>query len=276
MRQTFLTAMFTTILTLSTIGLNAQISYEHSYPVVSPRYGWFFITDLGYDNYKYVLHDYYLDRVSLYNLDHSLFMDIQIPISSDTGLRYSIGYITSALFDCDSSTIEYALLPENAIYPFKVYRTDGTELFSKDSVYGWWCYGCQEASTEIRTIVNTPSGTKLYLQYPWSDPDSVLVYSLCGSLPLIIDDRAMTASFVKVFPNPTGGLINFQIHPPNNQDKFRLTIYNSAFQIVDEKNNTDSNYQLDLSSRSLSSGTYLYDLRTDSKVFQTGKFVITR
>jgi hypothetical protein len=83
-------------------------------------------------------------------------------------------------------------------------------------------------------------------------------------------------SLVKIFPNPTSRTMNFEINPPNIFDKFKLTIYDFSFTVVEERNITGRNCQIDLNARSLASGTYLFDLRTNVKVFQTGKFVIAR
>ncbi len=259
---------------LSVLSSKAQITYEHSYPVVSPQFGYFFVTDIGGNNYKYVLHDYSTDVVNIYNLDHTLFLSIQLPLSSDSGARFSVGYITNSLFDCDSSTLEYALLPEQPIYPFKIYRTDGTELFSKDSVYAWWCYGCQEASTEIKTIVNTPEGTKLYLQDTWATPNKVLVYGLCGSLPNGISRLSKRQTFAKVYPNPTNQQITFQITPPSKHIDYGLEIYTSSFQKVISTIVTSDTHVLDLKSQNLSSGVYLYSLKHENEVLQTGKFIV--
>lgn len=261
---------------LSNANVKAQITYEKSYPTASAQYGYLFITNLGYDNYKYVLHDCYSDQFSLYNLDHSLFKNVQIPITTDSCMRYSIGFISSELFDCDSSTIEYVLLPEAPIYPFRIYRTDGTMLFFKDSVYGWWCYGCQEASTEIRTIENTPAGTKMFLHSPWGlGPDSVFVYGLCGTLPVNISEINQSNSIVKIFPNPSTSQINFEIIVPINIEEYELTIFNSAFQSVKIYIVKETNARINLSTESLSSGTYFYSLKSRSKIFQTGKFIIS-
>lgn len=267
----------TCIVMLNSHNIKAQITYEKSYPTFSPEYGIFFITDIGYDNYKYVLQDCYSDQFNLYNLDHSPFLlNIQIPITSDSCTRFSVGFITSALFDCDSSTVEYALLPETPIYPFKVYRTDGTQLFSKDSVYGYWCYGCQESSTEIKTIVNTPTGTKMYLHYPWTDPDSVLVYGLCGTLPVDIIEMTQSSAYVKIFPNPTSSQINFQVAAPNSFEKYELIIFNAAFQTVNKVEITGATTQVNLGGHSFDSGTYFYSLKNKTKVFQTGKFIFSK
>jgi len=255
--------------TLICLKTSAQVTLEQSYFTNQKR---FYLTDIGNNNYKYVITE--VTGVTLYNLDHTLYFSF-VPVLPvwQPPYYYEPIYITKSLFDCDSTTFEYALTSGG--YPnggFYIYRTDNTLLFGKDSVTGPYCWGCGTGSIIIKPIESTPVGTKLYL----FNNDSTWVYSLCGELPLVIDEHSMMASYVKVFPNPANGMINFEINPPNNQEKFILTIYNSSFQVVKEINVNSKNYQLDLNSEPLSSGTYLFDLRTDNKVFQTGKFVFTK
>ena len=90
---------------LWSINTNAQITLEHNYSV--PPGKMFYFTDLGNNNYKYVLIDYYNDKINLYNLDHTPYMLNIIPgIPLDSGV-FDISYITTSLFDCDSTNIEY-------------------------------------------------------------------------------------------------------------------------------------------------------------------------
>jgi hypothetical protein len=251
--------------------VSGQVTLEHVYGTYHKS---FFLTDLGNNNYKYVIFTENSSIVNLYNLDHSLYLTFSTPVPLWAPPNYpEVMYITSSLFDCDSTKIEYVLT--SGAYPaggFHIYRTDGTLLFSKDSVTGPYCFGCMDGSVNIRPINNTPEGTKLTL----FNSDSTWVYSLCGSLPLIIDEHSMTASYVKVFPNPTSGIINFEINPPNNRENFKLTIYNASLQVIEESNISGKDYQLDLSNRSLSSGTYFFDLRTGTKIVQTGKFILAQ
>jgi len=246
-----------------------QITLEHSYFTNQKQ---FYFTDIGNNNCKYVIVD--SSGVSIYNLNHSLYLHFipALPIWQEPHL-YSICYITNSLFDCDSTTLEYAITNAGDAYSgFYVYRTDGTLLFSKSNASGPYCYGCADGSIVIRPIENTPKGTKLFLL----GIDSTWVYSLCGTLSIKVDEHLTNSNYVKVFPNPTTGIINFEIHPPNNLEKFKLTIYNSLFQVIEETIVNGRYYQLDLNNRSLSSGTYLFDLRTEQKVFQTGKFILTK
>ncbi len=260
---------------------SAQITFEHTYivPTIQPAGQEFFVTNLGNNNYKYVLWDLWGAEFSLYNLDHSPYMlNIQLPVS-DSG-RHEIAYITTTLFDCDSSNIEYALIEggiySNPLTTFLIYRTDGTLLFSRDSVTTEFCVGCLGGSQSILGIVNTPAGAKLYLINGLTLPLEHYVYGLCGSLPETITELNQNFQYVKVYPNPTMGQVNFQITAPSNYDVYELTIFNSAFQPVKTFQVKGRNIQINLDNESLSSATYFYSLQNKNKVFQTGKFLFEK
>lgn len=270
-KQTLILSFFLITFNLTSL---AQVTLEDSYftsQAQSPRE--FYLTNIGNDNYKYVLYD--TAKISLYNLDHSPYLlNYVSPVQLLTSPQYyRPAYITTTLFDCDSTTLEFVIASDqNSNASFLIYRTDGTLLFSRDSVLGPYCYGCNVGSVIKQPIKNTSQGAKLFL----FNVDSTWVYSLCGSLPVNVPEISIDESYVKVYPNPSDGMINFQIKSPSNTEKFTLTIYDSSFQVIDEKIVTDSNFQLNLKARPYSAGTYLFDLRTDRKVIQTGKFVITR
>ena len=267
-------AMFA-LLTMTSAKINAQVTLEHQYYIYHKD---FYPINLGNNDYKYVITDSL--GFSLYNLDHSPYLlnvVTPFPLLQPSGFHYEIAYISKSLFDCDSTNIEYVLTIGNVASNFYVYRTDGTLLFERDSVTGSYNIGGYDGSLILQPIVNTPNGTKLFLQdNKGGDYDSVYVYSLCGTLATSKKETKLEKSFVQVFPNPASGIINFEINQQNHQEKFKLTIYNTSFQKVDEAIINSKNYQLDIKQKSLSSGTYLFDLRTDRKVFQTGKFIISQ
>ncbi len=256
--------------------INAQVTLEHVYDFHNKQ---FWVTDIGNNDYKYVIVD--TTGFSLYNLDHSPFLVNFVPPIPvyQAPNYYQISYITKSLFDCDSTNIEYVISATNHIGNFYIYRTDGTLIFERDTVKGPYCFGCGAGSIWSQPIFNTPNGAKLTLfnyNLITGEDSSLYVYSLCGTLPASMSEISIGNNYVEVFPNPTNGIINFQISQPNNQEKFKLTIYNSSFQKIDESNINEKKYQLDLKQKSLSAGTYLFDLRTDNKVYQTGKFIITK
>jgi hypothetical protein len=247
---------------------------EHVYHIYKTQ---FFITDIGNNDYKYVFVD--STGFSIYNLDHSPYLINFVPpvpiFQPPSG--YQIAYITKSLFDCDSTNLEYVITAPIGAGNFYVYRTDGTLLFEKDTVQG--PYGFTEAGVSlVRPINNTPDGAKLMLfnrQPITGELDSMFVYSLCGTLPYIINELSLNDSYIQIFPNPTNGIINFNINLPNNLEKFKLTIYNSSFQVIEEAV-VNSEYQFDTKARQLSSGIYLFDLSTSNKVYQTGKFILNK
>ena len=268
----FITA---SILMLSNANIQAQVNYENTYLTTNPGQESLFLTNLGNDNYKYVVFDYYNDKFSLYNIDHTPFMlNISFPISTDSAV-YRIGYITNALFDCDSTNIEYALMttfPDDT-RKFLVYRTDGTLIFSKDSVTVPYCYGCNVGTVEIKGIVNTPAGAKLSLFKYINGYQQSFIYGLCGILPSNITEINHSTSYVKVFPNPVSHQVTFEIIPPSNLEKYELTIFNSTFQII-KIAVINGEAQMNLNTETLSSGEYFYSLQNKNKIFQTGKISI--
>jgi hypothetical protein len=254
---------------------SAQLTLEHKY-IVPPGGEAVFVANLGNSDYKYVMIDYYNNEFSLYNLDHSIYMsNIQLPLPSDSFALYQIGYITSTLFDCDSTNIEYALMtasPNNS-EKFMIYRTDGTLLFSRDSVSVQYGYGYNVGSVEIHGIENTSAGAKLFL---FNQNREIFVYGLCGVLPDEIKEISQSSNYVQLYPNPHSDEINFEITPPNHNESFELTVFDLAFQPITKLTISEFNTKIKLNNESLSSGTYFYSLQNKYKVFQTGKFILSK
>jgi len=259
------------IFMLCNASIKAQITLEHTYLV--PQGKEFYFTDLGNNNYKYFLIDYFNDNFSLYNLDHTPYMLNIIPgVSLDSGL-YDIAYITTTLFDCDSTNIEYVEASNTSAVPFYIFRTDGTLLFSQDSTVGPYCVGCFDGSINKTPIFNTPSGTKMLLANLYTNVWSV--YSLCGTVPESIKEIEQNNKYVQIYPNPTSGTITFKIDAPSNTENYELTIYDSSLQNVRSEHFNGSR-TITINNDNLSSGGYFFSLQSKNKIIQTGKFVITK
>ena len=252
---------------------NAQINYEGTYSLPYQQYQ-FRITNLGNNNFKYALIDYHYSRFSLYNLNNTPFLlNVSVPLLDTLG-GYDIGYITSTLFDCDSTNIEYVLATTtpNPLRKFYVFRTDGTMIFSRDSVTLPYCTECVAGGGDIEGITNTSDGAKMMLM---RSDYKFFVYGLCDDLPVNIIEINQSTSYVIVFPNPSSNQVNFNINPPGNIDNYVLTIFDAAFQTIKNiKLNGETKVSLDC--MPLSSGTYFYSLQSKNKVYQTGKFIITK
>src|SRR5215510_10789014 len=121
MKKAYLTLLLLTILFQknSQAQINYEATYNHNtveYPVIkyynhtSPK--WLVVSG---------------DTISLYNLDHSVYR--QFPNYCGTSV---VEYLSDNLFDTDSTNFEYVC---KSGYSFKIYREDGTLLFSRDSAW---------------------------------------------------------------------------------------------------------------------------------------------
>jgi hypothetical protein len=232
---------------------------------------------------KYFFTDTVNNTFSLYNMDLTPFIinvAVPNPWAWTTSGHYEAYYITRELFDCDTSNIEYVFAaPSSGTKPFRVIRTDGTVLFQRDSVIAIYCGGdCGNGGSGIITpIVNTSAGAKLVLAKFYANTESDFVYSLCGTVPdEVFDFSTMPHAYVKIFPNPTAGLLSFQINLPDNLNEYELVILSSdGRELKKEKINTLSHvFSVDV--KNFSRGSYVYSLSTKSKSVQNGKFTINK
>ena len=261
--------------------IEAQITLQFTFDSIDIKYAYPpYVTDIGNNEFKFVFTNPKQNSFSLYNMDMTPYMtNIQIPPTGDSLTQgFSIIYITKSLFDCDSTNIEYVFSnPTNWLKPFYVYRTDGTLLLKVDSADGPYSYGGYAGGAyTVSPIINTSSGTKLFLQKYEHARLDYLVYSLCGTLPESVYNFPGSVNYVKIYPNPASMVLNFEIDAPNNQEEFDLVIFDATGKEYNRVNvaATQNKYMLDVSK--LSSGTYIYSLTTKDKAYQTGKFVITK
>jgi len=261
------------------LGTSAQITLEHTFDSV--RYGRdFYITDLGSNNSKYVFIDTASNSFSLLNLDGTPFLTgiaTPDPIMPD----YSVAYVTNTLFDCDSTTIEYAFMSYlNGSRPFRVLRTDGTVLLDVPNAQGPVCYGCVAGTKEITPIVNTQDGAKLVLFRPLGPGagDRNMIYDLCGTLPTTnyVIDLSGSGAMVKVYPNPTTGSVIFEVVAPTNLADCRLVVIDALGQVVLNQMIVNQNELIQINTQQIGSGQYYYTLSNETKPLHTGKFIVSR
>ena len=253
-----------------------QFTYEQTYSIQDGQETPLLI-NIGNNNYKFVLYDWYHDKFDIYNIDHTPFlMNILLPISSDSGQSYQIAYITNTLFDCDSSNVEYVMTAQGArdSLNFYVFRTDGTLLFQKDSVTVPYAYGANVGTIEIHGITNTNAGAKLML---FNRQLQFFVYGLCGTLPQIVSQLNQPNSLVEVFPNPSSQMVHFKVTAPGNIEDYQFIIYDSSFRTIKTVSiAAGKQSEIILDGESLSQGLYFYSLQDKSNVFQSSKFLISK
>jgi hypothetical protein len=249
---------------------------------------------IGYDFYhvqisnnetKFYFEDSLNNTFSLYNMDFTPFLlNVAVPEPYSPSVKgYEVIYLSRALFDCDTTNIEYAYAaqggnPNNRT--FYIMRTDGTQLFRLDSAIAPYLLGTLNGSQDVRPIINTSDGAKLFLYYP-QNTNNLHIYSLCGILPEPLDvfdfsNGRLNSPMVKVFPNPSATTLTFQISLPDNMKEYELVIINeNAVEKRREKINPGlSNCVIDVGD--FNSGTYYYSLCTKTNAHQSGKFIITK
>lgn len=255
--------------------LKAQIVLEHT---LDTAYSGdrFYVTDIGGNDYKYIFLNEKKNSFSIRNMDMSPYvLDINIPVFDSIKNNFVVMYVTKSLFDCDSSNIEYVYQHKNDNnQAFRIFRTDGTLIFQKDSAFGPYCFGCYGGSNIWRPIINTSAGTKLFLHH--SNSPKMNIYALCGTLPLGINDITQPYQFVKIFPNPTSEYLYFEFTLPDNFDQYYLIIFNSNGQELVRKNKIMAGNGFSIEVKNYAGGTYYYSLASKSKVLQTGKFIISK
>lgn len=263
------------IIIFFSINCYSQINLEHTYPnmsIIGTNVNRILqIVDLGNNDYKYLFVDKINSSYALYNLNHSLYISGNFPVTWNNN-NYSVFYFSKTLFDCDSNNVEYVLTyrtyTPNISY-VRIYRTDGTVLFNKDSVTTYAAFG--NPGVHRYFINNTPLGSKMILDHSFNG--DALVYSLCDSLPLGYNTHSIVENKLFNYPNPAKNYTIVEYTLPKESNNGKLIFYDSIGTAV-KSFNVDKNFKnLKISVEDLPSGLYYYSLEVDSKIIGTKKMV---
>jgi len=263
------------------VELKAQIVYETTYVDADLNGGTnreFELVELDSSEFKYLLLDYGNSVFNLYNLDYTLFQTVNIPVVW-ANFNYRVHYISRSLFDCDTSNIEYLIdvqcVPQPCIGGYvKIYRTDGSELFSRDTAHAQIAFGSSNLARF--PIISTPNGTKLLLDRP-SPFSTVEIYSLCGTLPPTLEIKDYDSAqkiHSQALPNPASNIvtINYLLPPGENEGDIRF--YDISGNIV-KSYHIDNNFSsIIVSINDFPSGTYIYKIETATQVSDGEQLII--
>ncbi len=246
---------------------------------------------VGYDFYpvkissnetKYYVQDTLTNTFNLYNLDFTPFLlNIAVPESySPFTKNMEVIYLSRTLFDCDSSNIEYAYTAIGTGYnPFYIMRTDGTQIFKKDSALAPYLFGTLNGSLDIKPIFNTEEGAKLFLYAP-KNSNNLHIYSLCGKLPpsIYLQANSLNISLneIQVIPNPSTGTVNFKISLPDNIRDYKLVIINDSGQQISTQKLDFEHIDNFVDFSTKSSGVYFYSVVSNNSVIRSGKLSILK
>jgi Secretion system C-terminal sorting domain len=272
------------ILLCALYNCKAQITYEATYqnaalfyPSMPAELG---IVNLGSQDYKYYLFNKTLHSLKLYDLNHSLYLTVNVPAISSSS--YLVQYISRSLFDCDSTTIEYLI---NGFSPnqVKIYRTDGTLLLAEDSAHAYSTVS-NAVTVERNCIRTTPAGTKMMLDY---DDGTARIFALCGSLPCPIDCGGSEGGSTSVnqlyntnsgnpYPNPSSNQTHIPYHLPQGEPTGEIIFYDLAGAEVKRYKVDTSFTELILTASDLAAGSYYYQLQTPHSKSEGKKLVVIK
>ena len=272
------------VLFMFTIGIcRGQMLLENSYPSASLSSGKkFLLVQIAASDFKYFIFESATSQFKLYNLSHSLYATVNIPVTFSSSLNnYNVCFVTKSLFDCDTTNLEYAIMnlgDGSPTYPtpyFAVYRSTGLLLQKVDSCrfinYGQGlAYGPYNNSVPI---INTPAGAKLILNHV---NGSIKIYGLCSLLPTNITKNPFDIGVDALpYPNPSTNKIILP-YKIIDADKGTIIIYNVQGQKIKEFE-VDNNFDnIILENTDLSNGTYFYTLKTTTSESKAKKFIVTK
>ncbi len=222
----------------------------------------------------------------VYNLDYTLYADVDIPSSIDT-TYYSLFLITRTLFDCDTAQLEYMAV-NNSWEPneasVKILHQDGTEFFSLVG-YSEFMIGTIENFDPLRrSVVSDASGSTIIFEQPPTSGDRLSrIYHFCGQMPQL-SARNMNGEVTAGRPE-LSGRSGFSLYPNPSKDQIKieydldgqrhglLTVYNTSGQQMKqvELGPAFQNVLLDISS--LAAGSYIARITADDGSQLSEKFI---
>lgn len=249
----------------------SQLTLDATYSSGTEPGNNFLFIQLDSAEYKYVVMDPTNSQFTLYNIDHSVYQNVTIPLTYDASTtKYTISYITRSLIDCDTNNIEYILsMTGDGIwntYPKQtiVYRTDGTLLQTIDScVFINFVDGWKYGPKYNEPVIKAPDGTKLLLRH--LNNNDVKVYNLCGQLFQNIDETDNAQQLNPAFPNPTNNYITIPYSFPENENSGEILIYDVKGVLIRTFEVDDTFSNIIISTEEFASGSYHYNLRTGTQ-----------
>jgi len=242
----------------------AQIVLENNYP------GSTTLTKLAISGDKYFMMDWTNNNCKIYNIDHSLWKTINLPVPSGWYL-YDIRYVSETLFNLDQKVeLVYVYYMYDAVlqyysYVTKVINEDGSVMLSVDG----------GAYSEV---LSTSSGNYKFMVYDYDYSVSpytlnTLVYAVPGQL--VSDNTPSPLSGNRAaYPNPATHKVTIPYHLPDGTDQAEITLYDIHGTKLKTYNVDKTFSNLTIITSGMPGGLYLYQVNSMGKVLNSGKIII--
>lgn len=261
MKKTFLFLVFILSFYFGKAQINFETEYGHSG----------IYTKLAISGYKFYLMDVGLSQCRIYNIDHSLWKTIDLPVPKYNYL-YDIKFVSENLFTMDNKVclayIYYFYDEVTMVYSYtaKVLKEDGTELLDIPGANYLTAISLEENGTKLLAYV---------YDYALSYYPKTRVYNLPGDLLSASDEEGISSfGLNNPFPNPAGEFTNVPYELPVGQFEGMLTISDLNGSVVDTFR-IDNNFKsLHLSTVNYKKGTYLYYVTAGNYISETKKLIV--
>lgn len=257
-------AILSFILLLTAWAGHAQITFENNYP------GSTTLTRLSLSGDKYFMMDWTNNKCKIYNIDHTLWKTIDLPVPSDWYL-YDIRYVSETLFNLDSKVelvytyYNYNTTQQYYTYATKVINEDGSVLLT---VQGG---GYSEVAT-------TSGGNLKFLVYVYDysvSPYTVntQVYSIPGQL-VSAESTPDPQVRQEPFPNPTRSVVNIPDPTREGAPTATITLSDMTGKAVRTRQADPSGSLLRIDASGLPRGLYHYQVQSKGQILTTGKIIL--
>lgn len=263
----------------------AQITLEHTYEDVGDiaRYTCINFTNSDQKYIWYQETDGVFD-IKMYNLDHSLFKDLNIDLTShitdpfNTIFLNTILNVSDNIFDTDDDLemLFWIVVKDASNNSFRyliILNEDDSEILIIDQVAPNEPISSELNNGNFITAFNTNEGLKMMVKKESSD---IQIYSLPGVLPdnvsLINEDLISLNNY----PNPAGDFSIIEYSLPENETNATLFLFDqSGKQIYIEEINENKG-KINFSTNNLNSGFYTYVIKSKDGLIITSKVIVVR
>lgn len=265
----------------------AQITFEFNYHKGQFYTNHLRLVKLSSSGIKYATND--TDTLTLYNLNHTVYKKIPIPLTSPpicTGCgTYGVYYISEELFDTNPANVEFFFqyMDNNHIYHSRIYNESGTLLFSKDTTLISSNYSVYSNEDFISY---TPLGTKMIISYQYGGQDAD-VYALPGTLTCHDCTNGTVTSIIKnnavpktektsSYPNPTAGQTTIEYILPQGVNTADLVFYNITGKEVKRFKVTQAFHDIIISTADFDAGIYYYQIQAGTDFNASKKMIVIK
>jgi hypothetical protein len=217
------------------------------------------------------------EGVEIYNLDLSLYTSFDYP---DVDFNLSALYITTSLFDCDTTQIEYLISGGNSDSSFtRIYHEDGSILLD---VPGYAFFSSSNFTDTEIGIASDENGSYALFSSGFPNND-VVMYRFCGQVPQPLARESNGTLITGImeqennngfdaYPNPAREIIKFE-YDLQGHKKANLQLFNTSGQLMKEFMLGQAFNFIRLNISDLEQGTYIARITTDDGFELSEKFV---